>query len=75
MTSEEMKEMNIKEVAALFLSNTCGSCGDCFFQSETVLIGKSDVTLCHLIYSMLREDRKQYVKVKPSTTYGILGKV
>ena len=75
MTSEEMKEMNIKEVAGRFLSNRCGSCGDCFFQSATVLIGKSDVTLCHLIYSMLREDRKQYIAVQPHTTTGILGKV
>lgn len=75
MTNEEMEVMNIKEVAGRFLSNRCGSCGDCFFQSATVLIGNSDVTLCHLIYSMLREDRKHYIAVQPYTTNGILGKV
>lgn len=75
MTSEEMEVMNIKEVAGRFLSNRCGSCGDCFFQNATVLIGNSHVTLCHLIYSILREDRKQDIKIQPSTTTGILGKV
>lgn len=75
MTSEEMQEMNIKEVAACFLSNNCGSCDICFFQHAAVLIGKSNVTLCHMIYSILREDRKQDIKIQPSTVYGILGKV
>ena len=59
MTPEEMQEMNIKLVADRFLSNNCGSCYICFFQQAKVLIGKSPVTLCHLIYSILREDRKR----------------
>lgn len=71
MTSEEMQEMNIKEVADRFLSNKCGSCNICFFQHATVLIGKSSVTLCHLIYSILREDRKQELRIQSSTMYGI----
>lgn len=58
MTFEEMKEMNIKQVAERFLSNKCGSCSNCVF-SNTVLIGNAHVTLCHLMYSILREDRKR----------------
>ena len=74
MISEEMEDMNIKEVAQRFLSNKCGTCNNCEFADITVLIGNSHVTLCHLIYSILREDRKQYIAVQPSTT-GILGRV
>ena len=78
MTIEEMANANIKLVAERFLSNKCGSCVSCEFSDTTVLIGNSHVTLCHLIYSILREDRKQEKAIKmiqPSTTYGILGKV
>ena len=78
MTIEEMEDMNIKEVAQRFLSNKCGTCNNCEFADITILIGNSHVTLCHLIYSILREDRKQDKAIKmiqPSTTHGILGKV
>lgn len=64
MTTEEMEYMNIKDVAARFLSNKCGSCCDCFFQNANVLIGNSHVTLCHLIYNILREDRKEDIRIQ-----------
>ena len=59
MTMEEMANANIKQVAERFLSNKCGKCDSCEFSDLTLLIGNSHVTLCHLIYSILREDRKR----------------
>lgn len=59
MTIEEMANANIKLVAERFLSNKCGTCNNCEFAKITILIGNSHVTLCHLIYSILREDRKR----------------
>ena len=75
MTSEEMREMNTKLVAERFLSNKCGTCNDCEFAITTVLIGNAHVTLCHLIYSILREDRKQGVNTQTTKVDGILGRV
>ena len=75
MTSEEMKEMNVKRVAEIFLTNKCGKCGDCEFSDTVVLIGDDPITLCHLIYSILKEDRKQYILVQQEKANGILGRV
>lgn len=74
MTIEEMANTNIKLVADRFLSNKCGTCNNCEFAKITVLIGNSHVTLCHLIYSILREDRKQDIKIQSSTICEITDK-
>lgn len=74
MTTEEIKEMNVKEVSERFLSNNCGTCCVCEF-SKTIPIGGVYTSICHVICSILREDRKQDIKIQPSTVDRILGKV
>lgn len=59
MTSEELKKMNVKQVADRFLSNYCGRCDDCELAKKHIEIGGSFITTCHLLYSVLREDRKR----------------
>ena len=58
MTSEELKNMNVKQVADRFLSNYCGRCDDCEL-AKHIEIGGVFMTTCHLLYSVLREDRKK----------------
>lgn len=74
MTTDEIKEMNVKQVAERFLSNKCGDCCVCEF-SKNIAIGGLYTAYCHVICEILREDRKQYVKIQPSTAYEILGRV
>lgn len=59
MTNEELKKMNVKQVADRFLSNYCGKCDECELGKTFVEIGGSFITTCHLLYSVLREDRKR----------------
>lgn len=59
MTNEELKKMNVKQVADRFLSNYCGKCDDCELDKNDIEIGGSFITTCHLLYSVLREDRKK----------------
>lgn len=59
MTNEELKKMNVKQVADLFLSNHCGRCDTCELAKKYVEIGGVFITTCHLMYSVLREDRKR----------------
>lgn len=59
MTSEELEKMNVKQVADRFLSNYCGKCDDCVLGKQNIEIGGSFITICHLLYSVLREDRKK----------------
>lgn len=59
MTKEELQKMNVKQVADRFLSNYCGKCDDCVLGAQHIEIGGSFITICHLLYSVLREDRKR----------------
>ena len=59
MTIEELQKMNVKQAADRFLSNYCGKCDDCVLGTQHIEIGGSFITICHLMYSVLREDRKR----------------
>lgn len=59
MTKEELEKMNIKQVSERFLSNDCGKCDECELAKRCVYIGGVFITTCHLMYSVLREDRKR----------------
>lgn len=59
MNNEELKKMNVKQVADRFLSNYCGKCDECELGAQDIEIGGSFITICHLLYSVLREDRKR----------------
>lgn len=59
MTREELEKMNVKQVSDRFLSNYCGKCDDCELNNNDLEIGGTIITICHLLYSVLREDRKR----------------
>lgn len=59
MTREKLQDMNVKQVADIFLSNYCGKCDECELGKKFIEIGGSFITTCHLLYSVLREDRKR----------------
>lgn len=59
MTKEELQNMNVKQVAERFLSNHCGKCDDCELNNKDLQIGGTIINICHLLYSVLKEDRKR----------------
>lgn len=62
MTKEELQKMNVKQVADRFLSNYCGKCDECELGKIIIEIGGSFITTCHLLYSVLREEKREDVK-------------
>lgn len=53
-----LEEMDIHDIANVFLSNKCGACEGCSLRDLVRIRGK-DVTFCYLIYTIVKEDRKK----------------